>query len=70
MFSLEIVQQLNFQFISGREVGMAAFASEGMMTKSIPIHAGYSESSACGDDGAIAFGIVGAFTQGDEVFGF
>ena len=37
MFSLEIGQQLHFQFISGREVGVTALASEGMVAESIPI---------------------------------
>src|SRR5205807_10136303 len=62
MFSLEIGQQFHVQFISGGEVGVAAFASERVMAESIPIKACHSEPGAGGDDSTIAFGVFGAFT--------
>ncbi len=48
---------------------MAAFASERMMAKAVPVESGHAEAGAGGDHSAVAFGVFRAFAQSDEVFG-
>ena len=60
VFFQEIGQQLDFQIVPGREVGVPAFAGERMMPEAIPVKARHAQAGAGGDHGAIAFRILRA----------
>src|SRR5438128_6880313 len=61
----QIPEQIEFQVITWREVAVTTLAGEDMMLQTIPVHAGFAQSSSGRDDCLITNGT--SFLAGEDM---
>ena len=64
----QIPEQIKFQVIARRKVSMSALAGEDMMLETVPVHAGFAQSSSGCDYRLIANGTSFHLVQTNDVF--
>src|SRR5213593_1542999 len=65
----QIPEQIKFQVIARRKVSMSALAGEDMMLETVPVHAGFAQSSSGCDYRLIANGTSFHLVQTNDVLG-
>src|SRR5208283_2252935 len=70
IFFLKVFQQLHFEIVPGREVGVSSLASERMMAEAIPVKPRHTQSGSGRNYRPVSLCILRTLAQADEILRF
>src|SRR5580704_11576003 len=65
----QVLKEFYLDVILRREFGVSAFTRKGVVAKSVPVKAGFTQSGAGGNYSDIALRVARTFANGHEIFG-